>query len=142
MFPMLLTPSELPVYKECYDTKVKVEYVLRHSDLVYRYFKEEDILRALGIIYCESSGKAGAVGINTNGTQDVGLWQFNDNTWAWLTPKLGIMSDRTNPEVSTAVASWLVYNDGWHHWNSSKNCWKGTNNEMLWLRIKQSLRSN
>ena len=142
MFPMLLTPSELPVYKECYDTKVKVEYVLRHSDLVSRYFKEEDILRALGIIYCESSGKAEAVGINTNGTQDVGLWQFNDNTWAWLTPKLGIISDRTNPEVSTAVASWLVYNDGWHHWNSSKHCWKGTNNEMLWLRIKQSLRSN
>ena len=61
-----------------------------------------------------------------DGTKDVGLWQFNDDNWAWLKGKLGIISDRTNPEVSTAVAAWLVYNDGWHHWNSSKHCWKGT----------------
>ena len=94
------------------------------------------------IIYCESSGRPLAVGNNTNGTRDVGLWQFNDDTWAWLKPKLGIISKRTNPEVSTAVAAWLVYNDGWHHWNSSKHCWKGTDNDLLWTRIKQSMRGN
>lgn len=142
MIPLLITTDTLPEYKECVEVASKVEYVLEHTDLVQRYFKEEDILRALGIIYCESSGKAGAVGENTNGTQDVGLWQFNDNTWAWLTPKLGIISNRKDPEVSTAVASWLVYNDGWHHWNSSKHCWKGTNNEMLWLQTNNSMSSN
>ena len=141
LFPILLTPSDLPVYKECYETKVKVEYVVHHSDLISRYFKEDDILQSLNIIYCESSGRTNAIGNNKNGTQDVGLWQFNDDTWAWLTPKLSIISDRTNPEVSTAVASWLVYNDGWHHWNSSKHCWKGYDNEMLWYNIS-SMRSN
>lgn len=141
LFPILLTPSDLPVYKECYETKVKVEYVVHHGDLVSRYFKEDDILQALNVIYCESSGKASAVGVNTNGTADVGLWQFNDDTWAWLKPKLGIVSSRTNKEVSTAVASWLVYNDGWHHWNSSKHCWKGFDNEMLWLRTSSMQRN-
>jgi len=141
LFPILLTPSDLPVYKECYETKVKVEYVVHHGDLVSRYFKEDDILQALNVIYCESSGIAKAVGVNTNGTADVGLWQFNDDTWAWLKPKLGIVSSRTNKEVSTAVASWLVYNDGWHHWNSSKHCWKGFDNEMLWLRTSSMQRN-
>jgi len=141
LFPILLTPSDLPVYKECYETKVKVEYVVHHGDLVSRYFKEDDILQALNVIYCESSGIAEAVGVNTNGTADVGLWQFNDDTWAWLKSKLGIVSSRTNTEVSTAVASWLVYNDGWHHWNASKHCWKGFNNEMLWLRINSMQRN-
>ena len=141
LVPLLLTTDNISEFKDCYDTANKVEYVLEHTELVQRYFKEEDILRALGIIYCESSGKAEAVGNNTNGTQDVGLWQFNDDTWAWLTPKLGILEDRTNTETSTAVAAWLVYNDGWHHWNSSKHCWKGTNNEMLWIRTRESMRS-
>jgi len=141
MIPLLITTDTLPEYRECMEVASKVEYVLEHTDLVQRYFKEDDILRALGVIYCESSGKAEAVGVNTNGTKDVGLWQFNDNTWLWLKPKLGIISKRTNVEVSTAVASWLVYNDGWHHWNSSKHCWKGTDNELLWIHTN-SMSSN
>jgi hypothetical protein len=120
-------------YQECKTTKVKVESVVYFTDLVSTYFEEDDILQALNIIYCESSGKPNAVGINKNGTKDVGLWQFNDNTWAWLKSKLDIISNRTNPKVSTAVASWLVYNDGWHHWNSSKHCWKDYNNEYLYM---------
>ena len=142
MIPLLITTDTLPEYRDCMEVASKVEYVLEHTDLVQRYFKEDDILRALGVIYCESSGKAEAIGVNTNGTKDVGLWQFNDDTWLWLKPKLGIISKRTNVEVSTAVASWLVYNDGWHHWNSSKHCWKGTNNEMLWLQTNNSMSSN
>jgi len=142
LFPILLTPNNLPVYQECLYVQDNIEYVSTHADLVSRYFKEEDILQSLNIIYCESRGRTRAVGNNKDGTQDVGLWQFNDDTWAWLKPKLGIISKRTNPEVSTAVAAWLVYNDGWHHWNSSKHCWKGTDNDLLWTRIKQSMRGN
>ena len=133
LFPFLLTPNTLVEYQECRTTKVKIEYVVHYTDLVSTYFKEDDILQALNIIYCESSGKPDAVGINTNGTADVGLWQFNDDTWSWLKSKLGIISTRTNPTVSTAVASWLVYNDGWHHWNASKHCWKDYNNEYLYM---------
>ena len=133
MIPLLITTDTLPEYKECVEVASKVEYVLEHTDLVQRNFKEEDILQALNVIYCESSGKPDAVGVNTDGTADVGLWQFNDNTWAWLKSKLDIISNRTNPEVSTAVGSWLVYNDGWHHWNSSKHCWKDYNNRYLYM---------
>ena len=130
--PFQLTIDNVSTYLKCLDTKEKVEYVQNWYPTVSTYFDtEKDILRALGIIFCESRGKPTAIGINTNGTKDVGLWQFNDDTWAWLKPKLGIVSNRTNPTVSTAVAAWLIRNDGWHHWNSSKFCWKGTNNEML-----------
>ena len=139
--PMVLTTDTLPEYRECRQVQENIYYVSEYTDMLSRYFKEDDILRALGIIYCESSGRPTAVGINSNGTKDVGLWQFNDNTWAWLKPKLGIVSSRTNKEVSTAVASWLVYNDGWHHWNSSKHCWKGFDNEMLWLRTSSMQRN-
>ncbi len=110
-------------YIQCRDIEKKIEHVQEWQPLVSQYFKQEDVLKALTIIYCESSGIDYAVGVNTNGTKDIGLWQFNDNTWTWLTNKLKITSNRYNPEVSTAVASWLVYNDGWHHWNSSKRCW-------------------
>ena len=89
--PLFITTDTLPEYKECMDVRANILYVSEHTDMVSRYFKEDDILRALGIIYCESSGQPTAVGINSNGTKDVGLWQFNDDTWAWLKPKLGII---------------------------------------------------
>jgi len=133
LFPYLLTANTLPVYQECLQVQENIVVVSRHTDMVSRYFKEEDILLALNVIYCESSGRTSAVGNNKNGTQDVGLWQFNDDTWDWLKSKLGIISNRTNPEVSTAVAAWLVYNDGWHHWNSSKKCWKDYDNKYLYM---------
>ena len=91
---------------------------------VEEYFKPEDRVQALRIIFCESSGRANAIGNNTNGTQDIGGWQFNDATWSWLKGKLKFKGDRTEMILSTKIASWLVYNDGWHHWNSSRHCWE------------------
>ena len=129
--PVQLTTDNISNYISCVYEKKKIEYVIDWYDTVEENFETEDIIKALGIIYCESRGKAGAIGKNKDSTYDVGLWQFNDNTWNWLVPKLKIKSKRTNPIVSTAVASWLVYNDGWYHWNSSKHCWKGTSNELL-----------
>ena len=122
------TIDDIEEYQYCRSTNLKIEYVIKWKPTIEKYFKQEDINQALLIIYCESRGKETAVGINKDGTKDVGLWQFNDNTWAWLTPKLKLQSDsRYNATVSTSVASWLVYNDGWYHWNSSKHCWKGHN---------------
>ena len=131
LFPMFLTPDSLSEYVECREVKVQVQYVEQWHSLISTYFKPEDVIQAMTIVYCESRGKETAVGRNTNGTTDVGLWQFNDDTWAWLKPKLGIISNRKNPIISTKVAAWLVYNDGWHHWNSSKHCWKGHDNVLL-----------
>lgn len=121
------TVDDIKEYQHCRETNVKVEYVKKWQPTIEQYFEEEDVLQAMLIIYCESRGKPNAVGINKDNTKDIGLWQFNDRTWKWLSDKLDIKSSRTNPRVSTAVASWLVYNDGWHHWNSSKHCWKGNN---------------
>lgn len=126
---LLMTPTidDMNDYLTCRNTYRQVEYVIQWLPLVNKYFdNDEDVIKSLQIIYCESRGKPNAVGVNKDGTKDIGLWQFNDNTWAWLTPKLGIISNRTNPEVSTSVASWLIRNDGWHHWNSSKHCWENT----------------
>lgn len=121
------TVDDIKEYQHCRETNVKVEYVKKWQPTIEQYFEEENVLQAMLIIYCESRGKPNAVGINKDNTKDIGLWQFNDRTWKWLSDKLDIKSSRTNPRVSTAVASWLVYNDGWHHWNSSKHCWKGNN---------------
>ena len=117
------TPSDMTEYISCKRVEEKVQHVVEWHDVIAEYFEPEDVLQAMLVVFCESSGKPNAVGVNTNGTSDVGLWQFNDDTWAWLTSKLNIKVSRSNPIVSTRIASWLVYNDGWHHWNSSKGCW-------------------
>jgi len=131
LFPMFLTPDLLSEYIECREVKAQVQYVEQWHGLISTYFKPEDVIQGMTIVYCESRGKETAIGRNTNGTDDVGLWQFNDKTWAWLKPKLDIISNRKNPIISTKIAAWLVYNDGWHHWNSSKHCWKGHDNALL-----------
>ena len=130
-----LTPVEVDNYLLCLDTQEKVEHVIEWYPTIEEHFEPEDILKAMLVVFCESSGRPAVVGANTNGTVDIGLWQFNDVTWEWLTPKLKLTSKRTDPYVSTAVASWLVYNDGWHHWSSSERCW----NEYF-LRPKETSR--
>ena len=121
--PTSETPSEFKQYINCRKGQQQVAVVQDWRPLIEKYFKPEHVDKAMRIIFCESSGRSSAVGVNKNGTRDVGLWQFNDDTWAWLKPKLKIKNNRYDPETSTAVASWLVYNDGWYHWNSSKHCW-------------------
>ena len=116
-------PSDYTNYINCLAVERQIIFVEHWRPLVKTYFEEEDVNKALRIIYCESRGKEKAVGINKDGTKDVGLWQFNDNTWNWLKPKLKITGNRYDPILSTKVAKWLVYNDGWYHWNSSKHCW-------------------
>jgi hypothetical protein len=124
VIPIQETPEGIHNFIHCLNSEKKIEQVIEWEPLISKYFKEEDRAEALLIVYCESRGMPKAVGTNTNGTKDVGLWQFNDDTWNWLTPKLKITSKRTNPVVSTAVASWLYYNDGNHHWNPSSKCWR------------------
>ena len=124
LIPISETPKDIGAYIHCLNNETKIEHVIQWEPLVTEHFKEEDVAEALLIIFCESSGRSQVVNDNTNGTRDIGLWQFNDKTWAWLTPKLNITSPRTNPVVSTKIASWLYYNDGSHHWNSSNKCWR------------------
>ena len=119
-----ITPQQITDYRDCQARNEIIISMEEYIPLFSQYFKEEDLETALRISWCESRGKPNAVGVNKDGSKDVGLWQFNDRTWAWLKPKLKITSDRTDKKVSTAVASWLFYNDGSHHWKPSKFCWK------------------
>ena len=118
-----LTPEQVTNYQDCKDRNAIIIHMEEYIPTITKYFKQEDYETAIRIAFCESSGRPNAINGNTDGTKDVGLWQFNDRTWAWLKPKLKITSPRTNVEVSTAVASWLFYNDGSHHWKPSKHCW-------------------
>ena len=124
LIPIQETQEGIRQYIHCLNNETKIEHVIQWEPLVTEHFKEEDVAEALLIIFCESSGRSEAVNGNTNNTRDIGLWQFNDFTWIWLTPKLNITGPRTDPVLSTKVASWLYYNDGSHHWNSSNKCWR------------------
>lgn len=119
-----ITIDTIAEYKLCNEKIDKIHYVRKWEPLVSKYFDDpKEIEKSLLIIYCESSGKATAINNNKNGTRDIGLWQFNDETWAWLKDKLKIKNNRYDPETSTEVAHWLIKNDGWYHWNASKHCW-------------------
>jgi hypothetical protein len=123
LIPNTLTPDSLIEYRACIEHQKIIEHVIYWRPIVEEYFDTDDVAKALTVIYCESSGYSSARNENTNLTRDIGLWQFNDNTWAWLEKKLKFNGSRFNPKLSTRIASWLIYNDGWHHWNSSKHCW-------------------
>ena len=48
------TVDDMTEYIYCKDEQYKVEYVRKWEPLVNQYFKEEDTIKALKIIYCES----------------------------------------------------------------------------------------
>ncbi len=116
-------PNTLNIYFDCVERQEIIDNTSNYHQIVLDNFEIHDVEQALRVIWCESSGQQYALNKNNNETFDKGIWQFNDKTWAWLTPKLKLFSDPFDIEVSTKTASWLVYNDGWHHWNASKKCW-------------------
>lgn len=123
LIPQPITTDTIQEYRSCTTANEQVSYVSHWTPLVQKYFKQQDVHKALRVIYCESRGKQYAYNTNKDGSDDAGLMQFNNKTWAWLKPKLNIQKDRYDSETNIAVGSWLVYNDGWHHWNASKHCW-------------------
>lgn len=78
--------------------------------LVAKYFKPEDVDKALYVINGESGGNAGAVG---DGGASIGLFQLNDNG-------LGSGLDRAaraDPETNIKTAAAAVYGgSGWKPW--------------------------
>lgn len=121
--PTQETLDEIKAYASCLNNNEKVSHVIEWEESVSLYFKKEDVREALLIIFCESSGRPNAVNTNRDNSTDVGLFQFWDNTWLWLKNKLNIEGNRKTPSVNIKTASWLYYNSGSHHWNSSKDCW-------------------
>lgn len=142
-----ITPDDLEYYWDCTDHNKMIYHMEDHIDIFSIYFPDqEDLKRILRIGYCESRGKATARNINKDGSDDLGILQFNSNTWyGWLKPKLKIKDDRTDVETSVAVASWLIrkdtknkYGHGWYHWYPSAHCWDLEN----LLGLRRNLRRN
>lgn len=127
-----LLPADLDIYQDCKKHNEIIYHMEDYVDLFHEYFTDpNDLGRILRIAFCESSGNPNAYNENKDGSNDLGILQFNDRTWwDWLAPKLKITSERTNVRVSVAVASWLIRNDtinkyghGWYHWYPSRSCW-------------------
>lgn len=116
--------AEVDEYNSCNDRNEIIYFMQDYIPIFSEYFKHEDLETALRITFCESSGNPNAINKNKDNSYDKGLWQFNDQTWDWLIPKLKIQQDRFDVETSTAVASWLIYNDTINHWWPSSSCWK------------------
>jgi len=54
----------------------------------------------------ESGGNANAVGMNTDGSYDVGLWQINDFNWASCSGGKAPCDPNTNLACAKAVYGW------------------------------------
>ena len=123
---LVMPPSvdNLEQFIDCREQYNKVEVVQEWIPLIQTYFKQEDVVQASLMVCCESTGRPRSYNNNTNGTQDIGLFAFNDTTWSWLKDKLKFTGDRRDPVLNTRIASWLFYNDGrGKHWYSSEHCW-------------------
>ena len=121
--PFNLTAAEINNYVVCQEKKEMIEHVSEYHSLIQSHFKIEDWHWAALTIYCESSGHYNAYNENKDGSNDQGLFQFNNRTFKWLNEKFNRSYIRVNILNQFKYASWLVYNDGKHHWNASKHCW-------------------
>ncbi len=86
------------------------------TELASRYFLEGDVLRALRLAWCLSRFDPGAID-SVSGR--VGLYQHDLTFWQDHAQLAGFRGyDPFDPEASTAVAAYLVYEgEGWQTWN-------------------------
>ena len=134
MIELLLTCSllgkvdfDIKTYQDFYRVPYQcqlIEEVQEWIPLIKNYFQAQDEALALTVLYCESSGREKAKGYNNDGSIDQGLFQFNSQTEKWLEKDIYKRDlDMYDAETNVKAARWLSFNDGWHHWNSSKHCW-------------------
>jgi|GEM_PF-3194963 len=96
------------------------------AEVIKEVMIESDAPVMARIFKCESGGKHLGkngqiiIGVNTNGTVDIGIAQINTVNFAQAT-KLGF--DITKEKDNIAFAKWLYANRGSEPWYSSKGCW-------------------
>lgn len=88
---------------------------LEIRELVSKYFRPEDVNKAIRIAWCESSFNPYSVNPQT---QASGLFQHLPRYWEERSAEAGFEgADIFDPEANVAVAAWLVYEGGgWTHW--------------------------
>lgn len=118
-------PRWVPPPPELVEPVVEIsdDPVERWRPLVADYFRPADVNLALRIIDCESHGDPNAKNPRSSAS---GLWQHLATYWPSRASAAGWGgSSIWDPEANTAVAAWLAYSEGFHHWNASRGCWGG-----------------
>jgi len=94
--------------------------------LINEYFQPEDRALARMIAFCESSGQTHDIGsVEVSSALAVGWFQHLAEYWVERSERAGWENyDPFHGEANVAVAAWLFYTSGVHHWNPSKSCWK------------------
>ena len=97
------------------------------GELVDIYFEPEDRAWALKVAECESSAKPTDTYSNAvSHALAVGWFQHLSKFWLQRSEMAGWYGyDIFDTEPNVAVAAWLFYSSGDHHWNPSKSCWGG-----------------
>ena len=95
------------------------------GELVDRHFLPEDRAWALKVAFCESSGLPHHIGSEVvSSAIAIGWFQHLARYWSLRSTAAGWENyDPFHAEANVAVASWLFYRSGAHHWNPSKACW-------------------
>ena len=94
--------------------------------LINEYFLPEDRALARKIAFCESSGQTHDIGsAEVSDALAVGWFQHLAKYWQERSEKAGWKDyDPFNGRANVAVAAWLYYSSGGHHWNPSRTCWE------------------
>ncbi|MBF84117.1 MAG: hypothetical protein CL489_06515 [Acidobacteria bacterium] len=94
--------------------------------LINEYFLPEDRVLAQRIVFCESSGRSWDTGsLEVSSALAIGWFQHLAKYWVERSEKAGWADyDPFNGRANVAVAAWLFYTSGVHHWNPSKACWE------------------
>jgi len=95
------------------------------GELINEYFLPEDRSLARMIAFCESSGQTHHTGsIEVSSALAIGWFQHLAKYWVDRSERAGWAGyDPFNGRANVAVAAWLFYASGVHHWNPSKACW-------------------
>jgi len=98
------------------------------QQLVDIYFLPEDRAWAFRVAFCESSALPSDTYSNSvSSALAVGWFQHLSRYWLERSVASGWQGyDIFDTEPNVAVAAWLFYESGDHHWNPSKKCWGGT----------------
>ena len=98
------------------------------GELINEYFLPEDRVLAHMIAFCESSGQTHHVGSDVvSDALAVGWFQHLAKYWGERSEKAGWGDYHPfHGRANVAVAAWLFYSSGIHHWNPSKGCWGST----------------
>jgi hypothetical protein len=95
------------------------------GELVDKYFKPRDRAIALEVAFCESSAHSSHIGSTVvSHAYAIGWFQHLAKYWPERSVRAGWGDYHPfHAEANVAVAAWLYYSSGIHHWNPSKACW-------------------